>query len=292
MKPRYTTIQHDVRLKLGLTFAEYCLLDSIDKLSNRPEFPWCEVTRPRLAEFIGVDTRTIQRAVKRFLDEGFLEMDQKSQCVRTTIKWHELVNVNGDKMSPGGVTKCRDRGDKMSPLYIYNNINKNTVSDETLSSEEEEGTDSEIPQTFEEYMEQMGVRRESLVDSEGHVSVWWEGDMGRLSKKDEKHHQEAYKRLQRVSGGQPQPAKPTNQDTERFIELIKQVLERHHGTAPVIGAETKMLIRKNLVEKFPKEFVKAYAQWYFVDSDIEKKWRYNLRAFTSENFINQYLAQK
>jgi hypothetical protein len=152
-------------------------------------------------------------------------------------------------------------------------------------------SEEEIPLTFEEYMESLGYHRDSFVDSENHVSEWWEnGDGVRLPKREVTSHHGAYKRNQGHPSAESQPLKTEFGDTEKLLTMIKGVLEREYGNAPLFDSKDKMMLRQ-FIKRHPKELIRAYAQWYFVDSSIEKKWRFSLSAFTSTKFINQFLAE-
>ena len=150
MKPRYTTVQHDVRLKLELSLIEYCLADSIDKLSNRPNFPWCELSRPRLGDFIGVSETTVKESIKKLETMGLIEVDPDTRKLRTTTTWHKEVNVNGSESDPPVGRNLTQGGSESDPLYIYKDNNKdNSVREE-----------NSLTPSLEDYLEESGVTTE------------------------------------------------------------------------------------------------------------------------------------
>jgi len=203
------------------------LLDSIDKLSNRPDFLWCELSRPRLAEFIGVDTRTIQRAVKKFLDEGLIEINSDTDYLRTTTKWHELVNVNGDKMSPPPRQNVTPTGDKMSPLYIYKDNNKDIETREETS----------LVPSFEEYLEETRVTTDyEDWGDDGVSNLVYRRDGKKIS---EKKLQQEYRALYQTPRETPVKAPRTqvkfNHDT--FIMELKNSSQKVNKIIAMVWAE-------------------------------------------------------
>jgi hypothetical protein len=228
--------------------------------------------------------------------------------------WIETEGNNNRKISivEGGVRKtlqgCRENptgGVRKTRHLPSENSSKNgsteppqentsspSITLNTKSNSPSDILDEGQPPPFEVWMEDRGYRRDSLVDSDGATSEWWEDDAGRRLKKGEVSSlRNEWKRSINI----PAPSKPADGDMvflEAVIGTIKKVLEREYGNAPVIGSESRSMILKNLVRKYDREFVKKYAQWYFVESDVDKKWRYNIPVFTSERMINQFLSQQ
>jgi len=92
-KPRYTVIFHPIREELGLSLTEYCIMDSIHKLSTlRPEYPWCSKSKRNLAKFLGFTERTVFRAIAVGYKKGLIEKNERGD-VRTAIKWREKVET-------------------------------------------------------------------------------------------------------------------------------------------------------------------------------------------------------
>jgi len=95
--PRYTTILHDARTKLGLSLVEYCVLDSVHNLSHRPNNPYCTLPKDAMADFLGVNRATIFRAIKEGLAKGLLEKNDRGD-LRSTEKWVLEVVVKKEQM--------------------------------------------------------------------------------------------------------------------------------------------------------------------------------------------------
>jgi len=84
--PRYTTILHEARTKLGLSLVEYCVVDSVHNLSHRPNNPYCTLSKDAMADFLSVNRATIFRAIKEGLAKGLLEKNDRGD-LRSTEKW-------------------------------------------------------------------------------------------------------------------------------------------------------------------------------------------------------------
>ena len=92
LQPRFTVVHHPIREKYGLSLSAYAVIDSIDQLSHRPNHPWCNQSKARLAKFLGLGDATIFRAMKQGLEKGLLEKDERSG-LRSTEKWINEVRL-------------------------------------------------------------------------------------------------------------------------------------------------------------------------------------------------------
>ena len=95
--PRYTTILHEARTKLGLSLVEYCVVDSVHYLSHRPSNPYCTLPKDDMADFLGVNRATIFRAIKEGLAKGLVEKNERGD-LRSTEKWIQEVVVKKEQM--------------------------------------------------------------------------------------------------------------------------------------------------------------------------------------------------
>jgi hypothetical protein len=96
---RYTVILHHPRKQLGLTINEYCLADTVHKLSgNRSIVPgWCYASKDNLADGISITRRGIHKMINRLKDKGILEVQEGTGYLRTTEIWRETVEIFKDK---------------------------------------------------------------------------------------------------------------------------------------------------------------------------------------------------
>jgi len=154
--PIYTTIIHAVRIKLGLSLIEYCVYDMIHRLSHNR---WCILEKESMAYTIGVDVRTVYRAIDKGIKSGFIEPPEKKLSERdgrlkTTELWYQAH-----------MTGCQAKHDKMSDYN--NNDNKQrtyvriepTKKDSFLYDNREGYTDKEIQaavMVYDEYTKPVG----------------------------------------------------------------------------------------------------------------------------------------
>lgn len=130
---KYTTILHNVRETLDLSLLEYCVADTIYKLSSNPKAPilgWCNASKDTMAKFIGVDRRTIIRIINNLVAKKIVERNDKDPSnTRTTEVWYDNAIIGKTKIKrTQGVTKCHGGGDILSHNNsIYNNNNDLTI---------------------------------------------------------------------------------------------------------------------------------------------------------------------
>jgi len=158
-----TLIDHEIRQKYGLTLTDYCILDSIYRLSKNNKFNgWCVATRQYIAEFIGISTKQVGRIISKLHDLELVELmsddddgfqgpmpQRVRNLCRTTDKFHKERNVSlVDKMSHTADKVSHQVGDKMSH---YNNSNNNNTDKEKKIVKEKLPIKSKFP-VFEEYI--------------------------------------------------------------------------------------------------------------------------------------------
>jgi len=97
IKSTYTTILHQVREDLKISITEYCVADTIHHLSggekSRQLGGWCYASKQTLANNLGVDKRTIERAINKLLSLNLLEKDPETKYLRTTGIWFRKVET-------------------------------------------------------------------------------------------------------------------------------------------------------------------------------------------------------
>lgn len=97
---RYTVILHHPRKRLGMTINEYCLADTVHKLSGtRSMVPgWCFASKEHLAESLGFSRRSIHNMINSLKGKSIIEVQQGTGYLRTTDLWHESIEVFRDKV--------------------------------------------------------------------------------------------------------------------------------------------------------------------------------------------------
>ena len=95
-KPRYTLVFHDVRKRLGISWHEYGVIDSIHKLSHHSEnHLYCSASKEKIADFLGLSRRTIFNAIEVGIKMGLVEKNERGD-LRTTQKWIDTVELFKD----------------------------------------------------------------------------------------------------------------------------------------------------------------------------------------------------
>jgi hypothetical protein len=92
---RYTLILHTARKQLDISVNEYCLADTVHKLSgNRSTVPgWCYASKEHLGSVLGVSRRSIHNMINSLKGRGILELQEDTGYLRTTEVWREAVEV-------------------------------------------------------------------------------------------------------------------------------------------------------------------------------------------------------
>ena len=125
----YTTVLHSVRKRFKLSMIEYCIADSIHKLSSNPAARdgWCTASREYLAEFIGCSRRSVFTAIDRLELIGFIEKDSKGR-LRSTGLWYEMVVVQ--KLHPQSANSAPSSANSAPNNNSHNNSDNIHPSDE------------------------------------------------------------------------------------------------------------------------------------------------------------------
>lgn len=98
----YTIINHEARIKFGLTINEYAVADLIYHLSNNPksEVPgWCYASKEKIAELLGLTKRGINKIIQKLVEKKLIErrVDKVNKSVgnhlRITFNWYETVLI-------------------------------------------------------------------------------------------------------------------------------------------------------------------------------------------------------
>ena len=92
---RYTLILHSARKHLDITINEYCLADTVHKLSsNRSSVPgWCYAAKEHLGATLGFSRRSIHNMINSLKGKGIIEVQDETGYLRTTDAWRDAVEV-------------------------------------------------------------------------------------------------------------------------------------------------------------------------------------------------------
>ena len=140
---KYTIINHNARVELGLTPPEYCVADLIYNTSNIPGGDgWCSFSKIWMAEQLGVTKRGINKVINKLIEKGLVEKkDGKvnrsvGSHLRITIDWYQVVYMKvGTKVSKGG-NIVPEGGNKSVKRWeqtghetrLYNDINNDSYN--------------------------------------------------------------------------------------------------------------------------------------------------------------------
>ena len=90
----YTLINHASRRALGISEAEYCLLDLVYKYATNPNSRvpgWCYASKPEIAKEREISERGLYKMASRLQGAGLLQTHPQTGHWRTTSKWFEAV---------------------------------------------------------------------------------------------------------------------------------------------------------------------------------------------------------
>lgn len=92
---RYTLILHSARKQLDITINEYCLADTVHKLSgNRSTVPgWCYASKEHLGYNHGVSRQSIHNMINKLKEKTLIEVQDETGYLRTTDLWRDTVEI-------------------------------------------------------------------------------------------------------------------------------------------------------------------------------------------------------
>ena len=107
----YTTINHDARVRLGLTINEYCVFDLIHNLATNPkntQMGWCYARKETLAGYLDLGRATVFRAINKGLSLRLLEKhpDQPA-LIKATSSWFDEVMIKTESQNETASIKPR-----------------------------------------------------------------------------------------------------------------------------------------------------------------------------------------
>lgn len=109
----YTTILHDVRRAFKISANDYCVADTIEKLSHNPKAPrpgWCSASRQYIADTLMLSRVTVINIIGSLEEKGLIERDPVTDHLKITYRWYEAVtdarqDLNAKKSEAGGVSR-------------------------------------------------------------------------------------------------------------------------------------------------------------------------------------------
>lgn len=97
-----TSIDHEIRIQLGLSMNDYVLLDYIYHTQTSPLYGgqnggWCDTPLSKMVEFFGLSKGAIHGMFKKLAERGFLELEKTKR--KTTKKWWVIYKTSVQKMN-------------------------------------------------------------------------------------------------------------------------------------------------------------------------------------------------
>lgn len=131
----FTNIQHRFRKANKLTCNEYVLADMIYQLSVSPLSKvkgWCYMSRPKMAEEIGISKQSILNLIESLIEKGFIKRDEKTAYLKTTRNWDlvyfqdfipgkESLPPNGKESLPDGSKESLPDNDNLDNTSLFDN---------------------------------------------------------------------------------------------------------------------------------------------------------------------------
>lgn len=107
----YTTINHEARVRLGLTINEYCVCDLIHNLASNPkntQMGWCYARKETLANYLDLSRATIFRAIQKGLKGNLLEKHPDQPAfLKATSYWYDSVMIKVESQNDTASLKVR-----------------------------------------------------------------------------------------------------------------------------------------------------------------------------------------
>ena len=99
----YTTINHEARVRLGLTINEYCVYDLIHNLASNPkniQMGWCYAKKETIADYLDLGRATVFRAIKKGLKINLLEKHPEQPAfLKATSDWYDSVMIKTESQN-------------------------------------------------------------------------------------------------------------------------------------------------------------------------------------------------
>lgn len=92
---RYTLVLHAARKELAISINEYCLADSVHKLSGaRSAVPgWCYASKEQLGKTLGFSRQSIHAMINKLKRCGLVEVQAETGYLRSTDLWRDTVEI-------------------------------------------------------------------------------------------------------------------------------------------------------------------------------------------------------
>jgi hypothetical protein len=165
MKWRYTAIQHQPRIALGLTPNEYCVLDIIYKSQTHPRYGtdgWASVGCHKIASFMGCSSGTIHKMLERFEKWGLVEFSENRNLKRTTSNWFDIAYLENCESAEG-----------VQLLNTVQKVNRGCSKSERLGVQKVNGNCSKSEPIYKEDKDKEEIKRLKVIDLKIEFEKFW-----------------------------------------------------------------------------------------------------------------------
>jgi len=158
--PKFTVILHEIRLFLDISFQEYILMDSIDKLS-RNKMGYCYASKQTLGDFMGTTKRAVYKQITRLEEKGIVEKDERSR-LRPTQLWYD-AQLSGERQIDEEYTQevvndVHSTSEQRSPNDEQRSPNKNknkNINNLIFCKNDKSVADKKVKNTEAKYIQEL-----------------------------------------------------------------------------------------------------------------------------------------
>jgi hypothetical protein len=136
----YTTINHEARVRLGLTINEYCVYDLIHNLASNPkniQMGWCYAKKETIAEYLDLSRATVFRAIKKGLKINLLEKHPEQPAfLKATSDWYDSVMIKAESQNEtASINMRREASQSETKPHLKMRLNKDIENNENDNTE-------------------------------------------------------------------------------------------------------------------------------------------------------------
>ena len=131
----YTTINHEARVRLGLTINEYCVYDLIHNLASNPkniQMGWCYAKKETIADYLDLGRATVFRAIKKGLKINLLEKHPEQPAfLKATSDWYDSVMIKVESQNEtASINMRREASQSETKPHLKMRLNKDIENNE------------------------------------------------------------------------------------------------------------------------------------------------------------------
>lgn len=126
----HTVIKHPIRIKMGLSVLEYCVLDYIYKTQTSPKYSqngWCKTSYQTIADFFGITKRGAIKICKKSEQNKLLILHSDGRK-KTTKNWFEQAyeDIKKEEKEPVNKVHHKETAGEQSTRSPVNKVHQNS----------------------------------------------------------------------------------------------------------------------------------------------------------------------